>query len=77
MSKLKLSANHVMGLEDIQEKSMKTNGFSISVKPAREVEESYWDIRKYFPMSDATRYQSTLWNPDAPHQEGPVKNTEA
>lgn len=37
----------------------------------------FWDLQRYFPMSEATKNQSTLWNPKAPHQEGPVKNTEA
>lgn len=40
-------------------------------------DEIYRDVYKEFPMTEETKNQSTLWNSKAPHQEGPVKNTEA
>lgn len=48
-----------------------------NAKTASEGDDSIFNVHQFFPMTEETKNQSTLWNPKAPHQEGPVKNAEA
>lgn len=48
-----------------------------NARSAKGLDKSFWNVRQFFPMTEETKNQSTLWNPQATHQEWPVKNTES